>query len=190
MSLLGCFSSVIFSEDTACMDCRWVMSPIAGIVSLQEKLEGNLRYSHMRVRTYAEQVHASHYQHESQSHMSLYSPFRELPSWTESQFLLHEPWQNCLYLREYHPVLCLQIALWKGNEVELFVLQKNLQTAISNQQRLVMWKWLLSAVTHALDYAGAVLNFVCVALPVASGNHLYTSWHQRSMREDLFFGNW
>ena len=32
------------------------MSPIAGIVSEQERLEGNLRYSHMRVRTNAQQV--------------------------------------------------------------------------------------------------------------------------------------
>ncbi len=63
----------------------------------------------------------------------------------------------------------LQIAMWKGNTAELAVLQKHLSTAIGNQQRLVLWRWLLSAVTHALDYAGAILNFVCVALPVAAG---------------------
>lgn len=32
------------------------MNPIAGIVCLQERLEGDLRYSHMRVRKHAEQV--------------------------------------------------------------------------------------------------------------------------------------
>lgn len=76
-------------------------------------------------------------------------------------------------LGEERGVMChiaLQIALWKGNVPELQVLQKDLSAAVRNQQRLVMWRWLLSAVTHALDYAGAILNFVCVALPVASGN--------------------
>lgn len=32
------------------------MSPIAGIVSKQEGLEGDLRFAHMRIRTYQEQV--------------------------------------------------------------------------------------------------------------------------------------
>lgn len=40
---------------------------------------------------------------------------------------------------------------------------------MKNQRVLVYWRWLLSAVTCALDYAGAVLNFMCVALPVAAG---------------------
>ena len=62
-----------------------------------------------------------------------------------------------------------QIALWKGGLAELEMLQKNLDGALTNQLRLVMWKWLLSAATYALDYAGAVLNFVCVALPIAAG---------------------
>ena len=33
------------------------MSPIADIVSKQERLEGDLRYAHMRIRAYKEQVH-------------------------------------------------------------------------------------------------------------------------------------
>ena len=52
---------------------------------------------------------------------------------------------------------------------EIKVLQKQLSIAIANQKHLVLWRWLLTAVTLALDYAGAILNFVCVALPVASG---------------------
>lgn len=52
---------------------------------------------------------------------------------------------------------------------EAKMLEKRLRFAIANQKHLVLWRWLLSAVTFALDYAGAVLNFVCVALPVATG---------------------
>lgn len=36
--------------------CRWVMSPVAQVVCQQERLEGNLRFCHMRVRQHAEQV--------------------------------------------------------------------------------------------------------------------------------------
>lgn len=63
----------------------------------------------------------------------------------------------------------LQIAMWGGNAAEAASLQLRLSEAVSNQRRLVMWRWLLSAVTYALDYCGAVLNFVCVALPIATG---------------------
>ena len=62
-----------------------------------------------------------------------------------------------------------QVALWYGNEREQEHLQHKLEAAVGNQLRLVMWRWLLSATTIALDYAGAILNFACVALPIAAG---------------------
>lgn len=62
-----------------------------------------------------------------------------------------------------------QIALSSGQTTELELLQSDLERAVRNQQRLVLWRWLLSALTHSLDYSGAILNYICVALPVAAG---------------------
>ena len=62
-----------------------------------------------------------------------------------------------------------QIAMWSGQAPELDTLNSALEAAVINQQRLVMWRWLLGALTHAIGYAGAILNFVCVALPIAAG---------------------
>lgn len=66
--------------------------------------------------------------------------------------------------------------MWAGQEAELAHVQQHLSAAIRNQLRLVLWRWLLDAVTIALDYAGAVLNFVCVALPVAAGELPLAKW--------------
>ena len=74
--------------------------------------------------------------------------------------------------------MCLQIAMWGGYAPEAGSLQLRLSEAVGNQMRLVMWRWLLSAVTFGLDYCGAILNFVCVALPIATGKflRLYTNY--------------
>ena len=74
----------------------------------------------------------------------------------------------------------LQIAMWGGGCAEHAHLLHRLEAAVANQGRLVMLRWLLTATTLALDYAGAVLNYACVALPVAAGEadtiSFDTSW--------------
>ena len=40
---------------------------------------------------------------------------------------------------------------------------------LANGGKLVLWRWLLAATSFALDYAGSLLTYVCVSIPVFSG---------------------
>ena len=62
-----------------------------------------------------------------------------------------------------------QVALWGGLYLEQCWLDNHLSHVISMHKRLAYWRWGLSACTTAFDYTGAILNYGCVALPIALG---------------------
>eukprot|EP01025_Chloroclados_australasicus_P028012 TRINITY_DN2771_c0_g4_i1.p1 TRINITY_DN2771_c0_g4~~TRINITY_DN2771_c0_g4_i1.p1 ORF type:complete len:820 (+),score=47.07 TRINITY_DN2771_c0_g4_i1:97-2556(+) len=58
------------------------------------------------------------------------------------------------------------IAMYCSWKEELSNINMELNNAIINQRKIVMWSWLLGAITKTLDYTGATLNYVCLALVV------------------------
>lgn len=65
---------------------------------------------------------------------------------------------------------CLtEAALYRAGAAEEAALDAALLPLLSNQLRLVMWRWLLTACTTGLEYAGALLNYTCIALVVFTG---------------------
>lgn len=52
-----------------------------------------------------------------------------------------------------------------GDAVRLWV-QARLDAAVRNQRRLAAWHAAQAALTRALDYAGAIISYCCVALVV------------------------
>ncbi|KAL0050452.1 hypothetical protein WJX82_011470 [Trebouxia sp. C0006] len=63
-----------------------------------------------------------------------------------------------------------EITLYRAGAAERIHLDHALQPVLANQLRLVMWRWLLSACTTGLEYAGALLNYSCLGLVVFTGN--------------------
>eukprot|EP01026_Neomeris_dumetosa_P001913 TRINITY_DN1049_c0_g1_i5.p1 TRINITY_DN1049_c0_g1~~TRINITY_DN1049_c0_g1_i5.p1 ORF type:complete len:830 (-),score=95.28 TRINITY_DN1049_c0_g1_i5:72-2561(-) len=95
---------------------RTLMTKLARLVFIQEKLEGDFRKGHMRMRDEGESV------------------------------AMYQEWKP-----------------------ELEHLDGLLQYTLSNQYRIVMWTWLLIALTKMLEYTGSTLNYVCIALAVFGG---------------------
>ncbi|KAL0041425.1 hypothetical protein WJX79_002885 [Trebouxia sp. C0005] len=62
-----------------------------------------------------------------------------------------------------------EVTLYRAGEAEKTRLNHALQPVLANQLRLVMWRWLLSACTTGLEYAGALLNYSCLGLVVFTG---------------------
>jgi len=62
-----------------------------------------------------------------------------------------------------------EITLYRAGAAERTHLDHALQPVLANQLRLVMWRWLLSACTTGLEYAGALLNYSCLGLVVFTG---------------------
>ena len=85
----------------------------------QERLEGNLRSAHLRLRAWA-----------------------------------------------------TEIALVSRGPAEADALERPLAAALRNMRRVIDAGWLLSVSTHALGYAGALLNYSCIALALRYGARL------------------
>ena len=62
-----------------------------------------------------------------------------------------------------------EAALYRAGAAEGAALEAALLPVLSNQLRLVMWRWLLTACTTGLEYAGALLNYTCIALVIFTG---------------------
>ena len=62
-----------------------------------------------------------------------------------------------------------QAALAGGGSAEQAALQSCLTAAVGNQRRLAAWHALQAGLTQAVDYAGAVIAYCCVALAIFSG---------------------
>ncbi|DBA94773.1 TPA: ATP-binding cassette sub- D member 4 [Trebouxia sp. C0004] len=62
-----------------------------------------------------------------------------------------------------------EVTLYRAGAAERTHLERALQPVLANQLRLVMWRWLLSACTTGLEYAGALLNYSCLVLVVFTG---------------------
>ena len=96
--------------------CRLPASRIAALVFRQERLEGDLRSAHLRLRAWA-----------------------------------------------------AEIALASWGPAEAAALERPLAAALCNMRRTIDMGWLLSVSTHALQYAGALLNYSCIALALLHG---------------------
>lgn len=62
-----------------------------------------------------------------------------------------------------------ELALYRAGAAEEAALDTALMPVLSNQLRLLMWRWLLTACTTGLEYTGALLNYSCIALIVFTG---------------------
>ena len=63
----------------------------------------------------------------------------------------------------------LEVALYRASKPEAQALNEPLTAALNNQGLIVNMHWVLTATTKALEYAGALLNYCCVALAVFYG---------------------
>lgn len=95
---------------------RLAVAPVSRLVFRQERREGDLRFSHLRLREYAAEV-----------------------------------------------------AQYGAGAAERRQLDATLCAALANQQHLVVARTVLAACTRAVDYAGAMLNYVVVAAAVFAG---------------------
>ena len=62
-----------------------------------------------------------------------------------------------------------ELALYRAGAAEGPALEAALTPLLSNQLRLLMWRWLLTACTTGLEYTGALLNYTCIGLVVFTG---------------------
>eukprot|EP00798_Chlamydomonas_sp_ICE-L_P031168 gene31168-6310_t len=95
---------------------HFLASAVASAVWRQEKLEGNFRAAHGRLRASA-----------------------------------------------------VPISLWRGASAELAGVTDPFTALAKNQLGLVLWRWALGLITTALDYSGAMVAYLCVAVAVFSG---------------------
>ena len=65
--------------------------------------------------------------------------------------------------------LLTEVTLYRAGTAEQSNLEDSLEPVLSTQLRLVLWRWLLTACTIALEYAGALLNYSCLGLIVFTG---------------------
>ena len=95
---------------------RLPASRIAALVYGQERLEGDLRASHLRLRAWS-----------------------------------------------------VEVALASRGTAEADALEHPLAAVLRNMRSLIDVGWLLSASTHGLGYAGALLNYSCIGLAMLHG---------------------
>ncbi|KAK9792729.1 hypothetical protein WJX73_009843 [Symbiochloris irregularis] len=62
-----------------------------------------------------------------------------------------------------------QVALAGGGPAEAAHLDHLLQKTLANQQLIVLWSWLLAAITAGLDYFGSLVTYLAIAYAVWSG---------------------
>ena len=62
-----------------------------------------------------------------------------------------------------------ELAQYRAGAAEKAALDAALMPVLSNQLRLLMWRWLLTACTTGLEYTGALLNYTCIGLLVFTG---------------------
>lgn len=62
-----------------------------------------------------------------------------------------------------------EVALYGGSLPERAALEEALSAALQNQSKIVNMQWLLAGNTRALEYAGALLNYCCIAFAVFYG---------------------
>ena len=61
------------------------------------------------------------------------------------------------------------VAIHDGGETEKVALEESFEQVAGNQRLLMFWHLLLGACTKVLEYVGAALNYICVAIPVFAG---------------------
>eukprot|EP00963_Diacronema_lutheri_P008532 scaffold762_cov363-Pavlova_lutheri.AAC.19 len=61
------------------------------------------------------------------------------------------------------------VAIHDGGAIERAALECSFKKVANNQRLLLFWHLLLGACTKVLEYAGAALNYICVAIPVFAG---------------------
>ncbi|KAK9816885.1 hypothetical protein WJX72_006703 [[Myrmecia] bisecta] len=71
-----------------------------------------------------------------------------------------------------------EVALCQAGLAIQAYLDATLAAALANQARLVVWHWLLSLSTYGIEYSGALLNYICIAIPVFAG-----AWASRDKGE-------
>ena len=65
--------------------------------------------------------------------------------------------------------LLTETTLYRAGAAEQRNLEHKLEPVLSTQLSLIMWRFLLTACTIALEYAGALLNYSCLGLVVFTG---------------------
>lgn len=62
-----------------------------------------------------------------------------------------------------------EVALWDSGSAEGAYLSQLFNSALANQQRIVLWDWLLATVTSSLDYLGSLVTYAAIGIAVWSG---------------------
>ena len=66
-----------------------------------------------------------------------------------------------------------QVAVWGGGQAETAHLNSRLVHALANQQVVVLWSWMMAAVTASLDYIGSLVTYLAIAYAVWSGGRAH-----------------
>lgn len=62
-----------------------------------------------------------------------------------------------------------EVAMWRGSKAERAELEREVEQVKAASWALLLWQYGLAASTSGLEYAGALLNYVCVAIPIFGG---------------------
>eukprot|EP00884_Botryococcus_braunii_P011524 jgi/Botrbrau1/20372/Bobra.0006s0035.1 len=62
-----------------------------------------------------------------------------------------------------------EVAMWRGTGAERAELEREVEGLRRASLCLLMWQWALAGCSTALEYSGALLNYLCVAIPIFGG---------------------
>lgn len=133
-----------------------LLGPIAAAVFQQERLEGDLRSAHARLRAAACEAALSNASAAEQGALQVGIPgFKSQP--------LHLELRNKLLMTSLHTAARSPSLT---SPPGLRPMQTQLEAAVANQRRLAAWHALQATLTRFLDYAGAIISYSCVALVI------------------------
>ncbi|KAF2069414.1 hypothetical protein CYY_009271 [Polysphondylium violaceum] len=129
---------------------KLVMSPMVSINFLQDKLEGDFRYLHQRIRNFAESIALHNLSKDKQDGIEL----KDSPSSSNrpKKAKLH----NYRYISDSQD----------SNLVEEEQAKKQFENLLNNKKRVIFWQFGLNTTSDLFTYLSPLINYMIIALPV------------------------
>ena len=156
------------------MGRRALLGPVAAAVFQQERLEGDLRSAHARLRAVASSAALSNGSGAEHAALQVRVSCKQDERLT-CNYRHHGVTAALLYLGCSAALLylgcpgpgcfraCRKRCMAESGAVSL---QRRLAAAVANQRRLAAWHLVQAMLTQFLDYAGAIIAYCCIGLVI------------------------
>jgi len=140
---------------------KLVMSPMVSINFLQDKLEGDFRYLHQRIRNFAESIALHNLSKQDKEDYGI--PLQDSPSSSSKKTTTNAQERpkkaklhNYRYISDEHD----------SNLVEEEQAKKQFENLLNNKKRVIFWQFGLNTTSDLFTYLSPLINYMIISIPV------------------------